>query len=56
MEKKTRSALMREMLSFYQQRQEERQLDGLQRYGASVARDAGILTEEDVERIVFEDR
>lgn len=56
MEKKTRSALMREMLSVYQQRQEERELDGLQRYGAGLCRDAGILTEEDVERIVFEDR
>ncbi|MFA5802097.1 MAG: ribbon-helix-helix protein, CopG family [Thermoleophilia bacterium] len=55
-EKKTRSALMREMLSVYQQRQEERELDRLQHYGAGVARDAGILTEEDVERIVLEDR
>lgn len=56
MEKKTRSALMRDMLSVYQQRQEEMELAKLQSYGASLARDAGILTEEDVERIVFEDR
>lgn len=56
MEKKTRSALLRDMLSVYQQRREERELGRLQLYGASVARDAGVLTEEDVERIIFADR
>lgn len=55
-ERKTRSALLRDMLLLYQQRQEEDELARLQRYGASLARDAGVLTEEDVERIVFEDR
>lgn len=56
MEKKTRSSLLRDMLSVYQQRREEQELARLQHYGAGLARDAGILTEEDVERIIFEDR
>ena len=55
-EKKTRSALMRDMLSVYQQRREEQELAKLQQYGAGLSRDVGILTEADVERIVFEDR
>jgi len=55
-EKKTRSALMRDMLSVYQQQREEQELAKLQQYGAGLSRDAGILTEADVERIVFEDR
>lgn len=54
--KMTRSALLRDMITAYQQREEELELARLQRYGAGLARDAGILTEEDVERIVFEDR
>lgn len=55
-EKKTRSALLRDMIAAYEQREQELELARLQRYGASLARDTNILTEEDVERIVFEDR
>lgn len=55
-EKKTRSALMRDLLSVYQQRKDEQELARLQLYGAALARDSGVLTEKDVERIVFEDR
>ena len=53
---KNRSQLFREMLELYRQSQEEETLRSLQRYGRRKARERGILTERDVERLVFEDR
>lgn len=44
------------MFEIYRQRQEEETLRSLQRYGHRKARERGILTERDVERLVFEDR
>jgi metal-responsive CopG/Arc/MetJ family transcriptional regulator len=55
-EAKNRSQLFREMFSLYQTRAREREFFELQREGARLARDRGILTEEDVERIVFGSR
>lgn len=53
---KNRSQLFREMFALYRQNQEEETLRALQRYGRRKARERGILTERDVERLVFEDR
>lgn len=53
---KNRSQLFREMFTLYRQNQEEETLRALQRYGRRKARERGILTERDVERLVFEDR
>ena len=55
-EAKNRSQLFREMLQFYKKFVLEQEFLELQRYGATLARKKGILTEEDVERLVFEDR
>ena len=52
---KNRSQLFREMFELYRQSQEEA-FRSLQRYGRRKARERGILTERDVERLVFEDR
>ncbi len=53
---KNRSQLFREMFELYRQSQDEEALRALQRYGRRKARERGILTERDVERLVFEDR
>ena len=53
---KNRSQLFREIFELYRQSQEEEALRSLQRYGRRKARERGILTERDVERLVFEDR
>jgi len=53
---KNRSQLFREMFELYRQSQDEEALQSLQRYGRRKARERGILTERDVERLVFEDR
>jgi metal-responsive CopG/Arc/MetJ family transcriptional regulator len=53
---KNRSELFREMFELYRQSREEEVLRSLQRYGRRKAREQGILTERDVERLVFEDR
>ena len=53
---KNRSQLFRDMFELYRQRREEEALQSLQRYGRRKARERGILTERDVERLVFEDR
>jgi len=55
-EAKNRSQLFREMFQFYKKFVLEQEFLELQRYGATLARKKGILTEEDVERLVFEDR
>ena len=44
------------MLLIYQTQAREREFFELQRYGTQRARNRKILREEDVERIVFEDR
>jgi hypothetical protein len=44
------------MFELYRQSQEEEAFRRLQRYGRRKAREQGILTERDVERLVFEDR
>lgn len=53
---KNRSELFREMFEAYRRAQAEEEFGRLQRYGARKARALGVLTERDVERIVFEDR
>ena len=53
---KNRSQLFREMFELYRQSQEEEAFRTLQRYGRGKARERGILTERDVERLVFQGR
>ena len=53
---KSRSQLFREMFEQYRQSQEEEAFRSLQRYGHRKARERRILSERDVERLVFEDR
>lgn len=55
-EAKNKSQLFREMVSVYEQRRREDEFLALQRYGVKQARKRGILTEADVEAIVFQDR
>lgn len=55
-ERKTKSELFREMVRLYKEQKEEKEFRRLQRYGTLQAKKKKILTEEDVERIVFEDR
>jgi hypothetical protein len=55
-EAKNKSQLFRDMFSLYREKILEREFFDLQRYGSKMARERGILTEKDVERIVFEDR
>jgi metal-responsive CopG/Arc/MetJ family transcriptional regulator len=53
---KNKSQLFREMVLTYEQRTLEDEFYRLQRYGAKQARKKGLLTEEDVEALVFQDR
>ena len=55
-EAKNKSQLFRDMFSLYRQKILEREFFDLQRYGAKMAREKGILSEKDVEKIVFEGR
>jgi metal-responsive CopG/Arc/MetJ family transcriptional regulator len=55
-EAKNKSQLFREMFRAYQQRRREQEFHELQRYGARQARKKGLLTEDDVEALVFRDR
>lgn len=55
-EAKNKSQLFRDMLATYEQRRREEQLHELQRYGAKQARKKGVLTEADVEKLVFQSR
>ena len=55
-EAKNKSQLFRDMFSLYREKTLEREFFDLQRYGAKRAREKGILTEKEVERIVFEGR
>lgn len=53
---KNRSQLFRDMFLLYKEQILEKEFLDLQRYGTKLARGKGVLTEEDVERIVFEGR
>ena len=53
---KNRSELFQEMFDTYRRARGEEVFAELQRYGAQKARERGIRTERDVERLVFEDR
>ena len=55
-EAKNKSQLFREMVSVYEQRRRENEFLALQRYGVKQARKKGVLTEADVEALVFQDR
>ena len=55
-EAKNKSQLFREMFRAYEKHRREREFYDLQRYGASEARKIGILTEADVEELLFQDR
>lgn len=55
-ESKNKSQLFREMLTAYERRRREERFLDLQRYGVKKARKKGILTEADVERLVFQGR
>ena len=55
-EKTTKSDLFRRMVATYKGEREEQEFIALQRKMTSRIRRTSILTEEDVERIVFEDR
>ena len=53
---KNKSQLFRDMFLLYKEQALEKEFFELQRYGTKLAREKGVLTEEDVERIVFEGR
>ncbi len=55
-EAKNKSQLFRDMFRAYQQHRLEEEFFELQRYGIRQARKKGILTEADVEALVFQDR
>jgi predicted transcriptional regulator len=55
-EAKNKSQLFRDMFLLYKEKAREKEFFELQRYGARQARGKGVITEEDVERIVFKDR
>jgi len=55
-EAKNKSQLFREMFIVYERRRREEQFHELQRYGAKKARKKGVLTEADVEKLVFQGR
>ena len=55
-EAKNKSQLFRDMFSLYREKALEREFFDLQGHGAKRAREKGILTEKDVERIVLEGR
>ncbi|UVT14675.1 MAG: CopG family transcriptional regulator [Nitrospira sp.] len=55
-ERTTKSNLFRRMVEMYKTERAEQEFFALQRKMGRRARKAGILTEEDVERIVFENR
>lgn len=55
-ERRTKSELFREMVETYKAKREEEEFFRLQGRMAQRARAAGVLTERDVERLVFNDR
>ena len=55
-EAKNKSQLFRDMFLLYKKQSLESEFFELQRYGVKHAKKRGILTEKEVERIVFEGR
>lgn len=55
-EAKNKSQLFRDMFHVYQERRLQLEFFELQRYGARQARKKGILTEADVEALVYQGR
>ncbi|OGP75140.1 MAG: CopG family transcriptional regulator [Deltaproteobacteria bacterium RBG_16_49_23] len=55
-EAKNKSQLFRDMFLLYKEKARQKEFFELQRYGVRMARGKGVLTEKDVERIVFEGR
>lgn len=55
-ERRTKSDLFREMIAAYKARRAEEEFLRLQARMSRRARAKGVLTERDVERLVFEDR
>lgn len=53
---RSKSELFREMIRTYKARRDEEEFFRLQRKMAPRARAKGVLSEKDVERLVFEDR
>ena len=53
---KNKRQLFREMLTVYERRRREEQFHKLQRYGVKKARKKGVLTEADVDKLVFQGR
>ena len=55
-ERRTKSDLFREMIAAYKAHRAEEEFNSLQSRMSRRARAKGVLTEKDVERLVFEDR
>jgi metal-responsive CopG/Arc/MetJ family transcriptional regulator len=55
-EAKNKSQLFREMFRTYEKHRRRSEFYELQRYGAGEARKIGVLTEADVEALLFQDR
>ena len=55
-ERRSKSDLFREMITVYKAKREEEEFFRLQNRMSRRARAKGVLTEKDVERLVFEDR
>ena len=55
-ERRSKSELFREMIAVYKAKREEDEFFRLQNRMVRRARAKGVLTEKDVERLVFEDR
>lgn len=55
-ERRSKSDLFREMFAVYKAKREEEEFFRLQGRMSRRARDKGVLTEKEVERLVFEDR
>ena len=55
-EAKNKSQLFRDMFTIYERRRQEEEFVSLQRYGVKQAHKRGILTEADVEALVFQGR
>lgn len=55
-ESKNKSQLFHEMLTAYERRRREERFYELQRYGVKQAKQKGVLTEADVEKLVFQGR
>jgi len=55
-ENKNKSQLFREMIAFYDEMVAEREWQELRRYGSQRAKEMGIKSEKDIERIIHEVR